>query len=419
MDRNIVYPGSIPLDTDLLNTNRNAMVALGALIQATLGSSQVIDGLTVSPTVPASLTIIVGPGSITQATTVDQNAYGSLAADTSDALLKMGVNLTATTLTLAAPTTSGQSINYLIQAAFVESDTNTTVLPYYNAANPAQPYLGPNNTGTAQATTRTQRVQLQLKAGTPATTGSQITPPVDNGWSGLAVVTVNYGQTQITSANISQASLSPALNWKLPALRPGFSSLQAFTSSGSFTVPVGVTRLKVTVIGGGGAGGTHSTTPGGGGGAGGQAIRILNGMTPGSVVPVTVGAGGTPLTGGSVGIGGAGGTSSFGVYASATGGGGGGGGSGSAPGAGGAGGSGVGGDINYGGSFGTDCVIPAARGGDGGGPGGGRATTGYVQGIAGNSPGGGGGGGGASSTTGSGTGAPGGAGASGLVIVEY
>ena len=275
MDRNIVYPGSIPLDTDLLNTNRNAMVALGALIQATLGSSQVIDGLTVSPTVPASLTIIVGPGSITQATTVDQNAYGSLAADTSDALLKMGVNLTATTLTLTAPTTSGQSINYLIQAAFVESDTNTTVLPYYNAANPAQPYLGPNNTGTAQATTRTQRVQLQLKAGTPATTGSQITPPVDNGWSGLAVVTVNYGQTQITSANISQASLSPALNWKLPALRPGFSSLQAFTSSGSFTVPVGVTRLKVTVIGGGGAGGTHSTNPGGGGGAGASGLVIV------------------------------------------------------------------------------------------------------------------------------------------------
>jgi hypothetical protein len=419
MDRTIVYPGSIPLDSDLLSTNRNTMVALGALLQATLGTTPVIDGLAVTPTIPASLSVIVSPGSITQATTVDQNAYGSLAADATDALVKMGINLTATTLTLAAPTTSGQSVNHLIEAAFVESDTSATVLPYYNAANPAQPYLGPNNTGTAQATSRIQRVQLQLKAGTPATAGTQTTPPVDNGWSGIAVVTVNYGQTQVTSANIAQASLSPALAWKLPALRPGFPSLQAFTSSSSFTIPVGVTRLKVTVIGGGGAGGTHGTTPSGGGGGGGHAIRVLTGMTPGTVIPVTVGPGGTPLTGGNTGNGGAGGTSSFGIYASATGGNGGGGGSGSAPAAGGSGGNGVGGDINYGGSFGTDGVIPAARGGDGGGPGAGRGTTGAVQGISANGPGGGGGGGGASSTTGAGTGAPGGTGGAGLVIVEF
>ena len=33
MDRNIVYPGSIPLDTDLLTVNRNTMIALGYLAQ--------------------------------------------------------------------------------------------------------------------------------------------------------------------------------------------------------------------------------------------------------------------------------------------------------------------------------------------------------------------------------------------------
>ena len=32
MDRTIVYPGSIPLDTDLLRLNRNTMVALGAVM---------------------------------------------------------------------------------------------------------------------------------------------------------------------------------------------------------------------------------------------------------------------------------------------------------------------------------------------------------------------------------------------------
>ena len=42
MDRSIVYPGSIPLDTDLLNTNRNMMIGLGALMQAVLGSATVV-----------------------------------------------------------------------------------------------------------------------------------------------------------------------------------------------------------------------------------------------------------------------------------------------------------------------------------------------------------------------------------------
>ena len=77
------------------------------------------------------------------------------------------------------------------------------VLPYYNAANPAQPYSGPNNSGVAQNTHRIQRVQLQLKAGAPAPTGTQATPPVDNGWAGLYVITVGYGQTAVTAANIS------------------------------------------------------------------------------------------------------------------------------------------------------------------------------------------------------------------------
>ena len=33
MDRNIVYPASIPLDTDILTLNRNTMIGLGYLLQ--------------------------------------------------------------------------------------------------------------------------------------------------------------------------------------------------------------------------------------------------------------------------------------------------------------------------------------------------------------------------------------------------
>ena len=418
MDRNLVYPGSIPLDTDLLNVNRNTMIALGALIGATLGNQTVVDGLTVSPTSPATMNVMVGPGCITQITTIDQTAYGSLSADPQDPLMKMGINTLPNFFTCAAPATSGQSIAYLIEAAFQESDADPLVLPYYNAANPAQPYLGPNNSGASQPTQRLQRVALQLKAGLPATTGTQTAPPADSGYVGLAVVTVGYAQTQVTATNIALLPTAPTLPYKLPSLRPGFSNLQAFTSSGVFVVPAGVGVAKVTVLGGGGSGGSHSTLPSGGGGAGGQAVKIISGLYPGAVVPVTVGPGGQPPAAGSYGNGGSGGTSSFGVFVSATGGSGGGGGTVAATNAGGPGGSGAGGDINYTGSFGTDAITMAPRGGDGGGPGGGRGTSGLVPGIPGAGFGGGGGGGGANQA-GGGTGAPGGAGASGLVIVEF
>jgi hypothetical protein len=417
MDRIIVYPASIPLDTDLLNTNRNTLIALGALAQATLGAAPVVDGLSIAPTLPASMAITIAPGSITQLSTLDQNAYGSLPADATEPLLKMGINLTPTTLTLTAPALSGQAISYLIEAAFVESDAAATVLPYYNAANPTQPFLGPNNTGVAQATSRIERVQFQVKSGGPGLIGQQMIPTADAGWSPLAVVTVQYGQTQITAAAITPAAQAPLLAFKLPDLRPGFAQIQSFTATGWFSVPAGVTRVKVSVTGGGGAGGTHATLPGGGGGAGGSAMRVITGLTSGSAVWVTVGSGGAPVIG-STGNGGNGGASSFGTYVSATGGSGGGGGTASIA-AGGAGGAGVGGDVNLNGGYGTDCILSAGRGGDGGGPGNGRGSTGPTAGIAAPGPGGGGGGGGASNTQGTGIGSPGGAGGNGLVIIEY
>lgn len=417
MDRSIVYPGSIPLDSDLLSTNRNTLVAIGALVQATLGTASIADGLALSPTAPASLSITVGPGSITSLSTVDQNAYGSLPADTADPLMKMGVNLAATTIALAAPTTTGQSVSYLIQAAFQESDANPVVLPYYNAANPSQPYLGPNNTGVAQSTQRTQRVQLQVKASAPAITGTQITPPVDSGWSGLAVVVVAYGQTQITATNILPIPTAPLIPFKLPNLRPGFSQITAFSATSGFVVPAGVNRAKITVVGagGGGAGCTPSGAnfiSGAGGGSGGTVIITLQGLTPGVVIPVTVGAGGAG--GGSANTPGAvGGTSSFGTFASATGGNGGGWGT-SQTSAGGAGGQGVGGQLNLAGGYGGDGMnagyVLAGNGGASSLGGGGRA--GAASGFSGLAPGSGGGGN---------YGAPGagGAGGPGIVIVEY
>ena len=419
MDRNIVYPGSIPLDTDLLATNRHAMVALGALARAVLGTAPVIDGLVVAPSAPASMVISVGPGSITQLATLDAAAYGSLPADTASALLKMGVNLAATSFTLTAPATSGQSATSLIEASFQEADVDPLVLPYYNAANPAMPYLGPGNSGTSQNTRRVQRVQLQLKPGVPATTGTQVAPAVDSGWVGLATVTVAQGQTSITGAQISALFSAPVLAYRLPELRPGFSTMQAFTASGSFVVPQGVSRLRVRAIGGGGGGGGNTSSGGAGGGGGGGYAEGIYAVGPGQVLAVVVGGGGgggVNNSGSASGnSGGTGGASSLGGFLSASGGIGGQGSLAAGQGNSGPGGAGSGGTVNMGGGTGNAGFNAGAAGfgGHGGaaasGGGGGASSSGLPSGGAG--PGGGGAGGGGNFG--------GAAGASGIVIVEY
>jgi hypothetical protein len=66
-------------------------------------------------------------------------------------------------------------------------------------------------------------------------------------------------------------------------------SVTTFNSSGTFSVPAGVTTVDVLVVAGGGA---SSERHAGGGGAGGLIFRPGFTVTPGSSIPVTVGAGG-------------------------------------------------------------------------------------------------------------------------------
>jgi hypothetical protein len=408
MDRNIVYPGAIPLDTDLLTLNRNTMIALGYLAQLVLGTSTVVDGLSCTPTTPASLSVTVGPGSVTQLSVVDTLAYGSLAADSTDQLVKMGINRESTGFTITPPTTSGQAANFLIQAALQEADGAPVVLPYYNAANPSQPYSGPTNSGVAQSTVRAQSVQLQIKAGAAASAGTQATPPVDNGWVGLYVITSSYGQTAITMSSIAVLPSAPFLGWKLPVLRPGFASgVQSITASGSFVVPTGVSQVEVELWGAGsGSYASITAMPSGGGSGGGYARKRITGLTAGQVVPVTVGSGGS--AGSTSTPAGGGGSSSFGSYASAT----------ANPWLGASSvGVGVGGDINIGGGTGGNGLSNLGGTGGAGALGGGTTDVATSYAISGQSPGG--GASGSGTGLGNNTAQPGATGAPGLVIVRW
>ena len=211
MDRQIVYPGAIPLETDLLNTNRNVMVALGRLMQDVLGTSTLVSGLACTPTAPASMSVQIGAGSLYSQQNIDNTAYSSLAADTADQIVKQGILLASAnkTLTMTAPTTPGYSVIYLIEAAYSEVDGGATVLQYYNASNPAVAYSGPNNTGASNFTVRQGAINLVAKAGIAA--ASPTAPAADTGFVPLYYVTIAYGATTITSGNITVAPTAPFL----------------------------------------------------------------------------------------------------------------------------------------------------------------------------------------------------------------
>ncbi|MBR8182082.1 hypothetical protein KDW54_06675 [Burkholderia ambifaria] len=555
----INYVGQVPLDTDLLSSNKNVLTAIGHVLQDMLGTSTLFSGLGCVPTSPAGMTVNVNPGRAYSLQAIDAGSYGSLGADAHQ-IVKQGILLDAVNFSCPAPTTAGFSINYLVQGAFQEVDTGSVVLPYYNASNPAQAYNGPNGTGTSQATARDNTVQLSLKIGVAATTGSQITPTPDAGFNGLWVITVPYGATTITSGNIAQyagapilpsslltsiqggnlsyavatgtanahvVTLTPALTsrvdgmvirYKAPAANTGALTLddglgavavvggahaalqggetvtsgdvwvqwnssigggsyimldssggavqiapatqsqhalqkqqkgiQAFTSSGSFTVPAGVTTIAVSGCaagsGGGGGGGSTNVTGTGAGGAGGsagQSIQKVNyTVIPGSAITITIGAagsggsagtstanGGNSTAGGNTVISGAGfnggtavtltggGASAGGAYFSNAGVPTGGvpsatgypQGSCGADGASGFNGNGIGG-------MGASCPF-------GGGGGSGRAGSTGVSGLAayGYGSGGGGGGGGYGLSTGGSNGGPGGNGMPGYVLIEW
>lgn len=198
MDRTIVAPEELLLDTDLLKLNRNVMIGLAKLSEVVLGTTTQINGLDCTPTSPASMSVLVGAGEIYQVANIDNTPYGTLPADTTHQILKQGIVLDTQTFACPAPTTSGYAIDYLIQVTFTEQDIGTTDRPFYNSADPdgiPPLFLSVNQT-------RQDLCNVQIKPGTAALAGTQVTPSPDASYVGAWVITVQNGQTTITSDNI-------------------------------------------------------------------------------------------------------------------------------------------------------------------------------------------------------------------------
>ncbi|WP_052321429.1 gp53-like domain-containing protein [Ralstonia sp. A12] len=251
MDRQIVYSGQVPQTTDLLNTNKQTMIALAKLCADLFGTSTVVSGLNCVPTSPASMSVNINPGQIYQQANLDGTPYSALPQDTAHSLLKQGILMDAQSFTLTAPATTGYSQNYLIQAAYLDNDIGNVVLPYYNSANPSQAFNGPGGSGASQPTTRAGQVSLQLVAGTAAPTNTQITPAVTAGYVGLAVITVANGQGTVTNASIVPYPNVPTapVGGLLAAVGERYSSIQNVAVSSVLTTAALGALVNVTSTG--------------------------------------------------------------------------------------------------------------------------------------------------------------------------
>lgn len=133
---------------------------------------------------PGSLTFTVSPGFM--------SAREAISDSDNRLVTKLALLVDQFSATLSAPGTAGRSIAYLVQGRFVDVTTTTDSLPNYDAFNPHAP--GSIMTGV---------LELNIKAGSEATTGAELAPAADGGWSPLFTITVAD-----TTVNLSQSNLT-------------------------------------------------------------------------------------------------------------------------------------------------------------------------------------------------------------------
>ena len=164
-------------------------------------------------------------------------------------------------------------------------------------------------------TINTTLVSGSLPAGSTLVDNGNGTATI-SGFNAVGSNTTSTFTVRVADANSNTADRQFSITVNAPVT-------SSFTSSGTFSVPSGVSSVNVLVVAGGGSGG--GTNARGAGGAGGLIYRPGFPVTPGGTVTVTVGNGGdnTPVTTDTVGL--AGQDSVFGTLTAKGGGAGGGG----------------------------------------------------------------------------------------------
>lgn len=230
---------------------------------------------------------------------------------------------------------------------------------------------------TGDAATNNITIQVQSATGTIDTAASYV---INQDFGAVSVKGSTDGVNYITYANYGLGGGGTGT---------GFATVnvQVLTASGTYTPSPGMLYCVVESVGGGAAAGGSAATassqsaPAGGGGGGEYALGLFDAATIGASQAVTIGAGGTAVSGNNPG--GNGGTTSFGALLTALGGIGGSGAAslaGAVSNAGGNGGSGgTGGNVRFPGQYGTEGYFSGSDQMGHGGAGGGTRYSGGVK----------------------------------------
>lgn len=181
--------------------------------------------------------------------------------------------------TLATPTITGNAS--VSGNLFVNGTLTTGAGPYTVLNSNNYTTYAPSLTGTGASGTWNIGISGNAATATSATSATNATNLTGSG----TISSTTTATTQSAGTNNTTVATTAFVTTAVSAGAYAGPGAQVFTSNGTFTIPSGITKVKVTATGAGGNG-TYS----GGGGAGGTAIKWLSGLTPGNTLSVTTGS---------------------------------------------------------------------------------------------------------------------------------
>lgn len=212
MTRRITYASQLAISLFALQDQKEAMIELAKGLSAILGPTTEIDGFNCTQSTPPALTVDVAGGTIFENQDIDLTPFGTLPsqipADTDHQILKLAYNLDTTQFSFTPPGTVGFSRADLIQMRLEEKDGASTSIPFYNGTGNPPVFM-------TKDVLRIDSVIMNVKAGTPATSGTEVPPAPDSGYIGVWVVTTTNGQTTILNADIEPYPNAPFITEKL------------------------------------------------------------------------------------------------------------------------------------------------------------------------------------------------------------
>ncbi len=314
----------VPVSASVTASISGTTMTVSVVGSGTLAPNQLITGTGVL-TNTRIVSQITGPTGGTGTYTVNQSQTVSSTTITATGSTPGGAIYATDAITLTSgtlPVVSGGTglVSYTSGGAIYATGTTTLTsgtLPVASGGTGVTTSTGTGNVVLSSGPT----ITLGNATGLPLATGVTGTLPIANGGTGLTTTPSN-GQIDIgdgtgfTRATLTAGNGITITNGAGSVSVAAIKSSQAFTSSGTFTIPTGVTVVKVTIVGAGGGGSLGTVSNGcglpssiaGGGGSGAAAITYLSSLTPGNTISVTVGTGGAA---GTSGAGSSGGSSSI------------------------------------------------------------------------------------------------------------